>query len=247
VTAFDYFAAPDPVRADLAQAHRAVWEHVAKAGAWLSGSERVAVATETRNARECALCTTRKAALSPYARNDQHAANEVLSASFVDAIHRVATDAARLTRQWYEGLTALGISDERYAEGLGVAVLVISVDAFHRAMGLPLEPLPEPVAGDPSRVRPTGLTRGDAWLPMIDPEQVGPDEQDLFGRGPLGAAYVMRALTLVPNEVRAWGALSTAQYLSSGRMTRLQTGRALGRAQMELIAGRISALNACFY
>jgi hypothetical protein len=171
----------------------------------------------------------------------------MLPAVLVDAIHRIATDAARLTRQWYEGLTAQGLSDERYAEALGVAVLVISVDAFHRAMGLPLEPLPAPMAGDSSHIRPTGLKRGEAWLPMIDPEQVGPGERDLFGRGPLGAAYVMRALTLVPNEVRAWGALSAAQYLSSAGMARLETGKALDRAQMELVAGRVSALNACFY
>jgi hypothetical protein len=82
---------------------------------------------------------------------------------------------------------------------------------------------------------------------MIDPREAAPSERDLFGKGPLGAPYVLRALTLAPNEVRAWTALSTAQYLSLGRMRGLATGRALDRAQMELLAGRVSALNACFY
>lgn len=247
MTAFDYSLSPDPIRADLADAHRAVWTHIAKAGAWLTGAERVAVAQETRRARDCSMCAARKAALSPFAGAEQHASTALLSAPLVDSIHRIATDASRLTRHWYEGLSAQGISDERYAEVLGVLVLVISIDAMHRAMGLPLEPLPLPEPGDPSGVRPPGLARGEAWLPMIDPEQVGPEERDLFGRGPLGAAYVMRAMTIVPNEVRAWGALSAAQYLSPGRMTRLETGKTLDRAQMELIAGRVSALNACFY
>jgi hypothetical protein len=165
----------------------------------------------------------------------------------VDAVHRITTDASRLTRRWYESLTAQGVTDERYVEALGVAVLAISIDAFHRAMGVPLEPLPQPEPGDPTRVRPEGVTRGEAWVPMVDPRQVASAERDLFPRGPLGAPYVVRALTLVPSEVRAWAALSGAQYLSFDRMTRLETGKALDRAQMELVAGRVSALNSCFY
>jgi hypothetical protein len=247
MTAFAYAGSPDPIRADLAEAHRAAWRHLAAPGTWLGAAERVAVAAETRRARDCRLCAKRKAALSPYADPDMHAAAAPLSAALVDAIHRVATDASRLTRAWFESLASAGISEERYAEALGVAVLTISVDAFQRALGLPLEPLPAPERGEPKRVRPRGLERGDAWLPMIDPRRADAAERDLFGRGPLGAAFVIRALSLVPNVVRAWSALSAAQYLSFAGMTRLETGRALDRAQMELVAGRVSALNACFY
>jgi hypothetical protein len=247
MVAFEYSQAPDPIRADLADAHRAAWQHIARPGTWLTGPERVAIAFETRRARDCALCAKRKSALSPYADPESHSASAALEAAHVDAIHRVTTDASRLTRRWYESLAAQGVSDERYVEALGVAVIAISVDGVHRALGLPLEPLPSPEAGEPTRVRPSGVTRGEAWVPMIDAKQVTPAERDLFGRGPLGAAYVMRALTLVPQEVRAWTALSAAQYLSFGRMTRLDTGKTLDRAQMELVAGRVSALNDCFY
>ena len=41
--------------------------------------------------------------------------------------------------------------------------------------------------------------------------------------------------------------LAGAQYLSIKRMLGFRTGRAIDRAQMELIAGRVSALNECFY
>jgi len=248
MTAFDYGASPDPIRADLADAHRKAWAHIARPGAWLAGAERVAVVEETRRARSCALCARRKAALSPYADAEQHAARAPLEAALVDAIHRVTTDASRLTKKWFDGLAAQGVTNERYVEALGVAVLAISVDAFQLAMGFALEPLPAPERGDPTRARPAGLTSGEAWVPMIDPAQAGSAESDLFfKRGPLRAAYVMRALTLAPNEVRAWMELSAAQYLSPARMTRLDTGRAIDRVQMELVAGRVSALNHCFY
>ena len=246
--AFDYSSSADSIRDDLAEAHRAAWAHIAKPGAWLTGAERVAVALETRRARDCALCARRKAALSPFADPELHGPSALLPAPLVDALHRITTDASRLTRKWYEGLAAQGVQDERYVEVLGVAVLAISVDAFHRAVGLALEPLPAPERGEPSRVRPEGIARGEAWVPMIDPDRVGEAERDLFfARGPLRRAYVIRALTLAPNELRAWIALSGAQYLTPARMTRLETGRALDRAQMELVAGRVSALNACFY
>lgn len=248
MTAFDYSASPDPIRDDLTLAHRAAWAHIAKPGVWLTGAERVAVAQETRRARDCSLCAKRKAALSPFADPEPHAASPPLAAPLVDATHRITTDASRLTRNWYEGLAGQGVTDERYVEALGVAVIAISVDAFQRALGLALEPLPAPERGDPARTRPEGLVRGEAWVPMIDPDKAGSAESDLFfKRGPLRAAYVMRALTLVPSELRAWIALSGAQYLSPAQMTRLDTGKALDRAQMELVAGRVSALNACFY
>jgi hypothetical protein len=247
MTAFAYVATPDPIRADLVAAHRAAWRHLAKPGAWFTGAERIELVAETRRARDCELCASRKAALSPYADPEQHAASALLPAAIVDAVHRIATDASRLTRRWYESLATQSVTDERYVEAVGVAVLAISVDAFHRAMGLPLEPLPQPEPGAPTGLRPEGVMRGEAWVPMIDPRRVSAAERDLFPRGALGAPYVIRALTLAPNEVRAWAALSDAQYLSFDRMTRLETGKALDRAQMELVAGRVSALNACFY
>ena len=151
---FSYASSPDPIRPDLSAAHRAAWLHIASAGAWLSGEERIAVAAETRAARDCALCVKRKAALSPYADGAQHEAHAPLPAPLVDAIHRVTTDAARLTRRWYEGLAPAGIPDELYVEAIGVAVIAVSVDAFHRALGLALEPFPKPAPGAPSSAKP---------------------------------------------------------------------------------------------
>jgi hypothetical protein len=237
----------DPVREDLADAHRRCWQHIAEAGTWLSGAERVAVAEETRRALECGLCRERKAALSPFSVEGEHDCAGTLPSAWVEMVHRITTDAARLTQKWHESVLADGMSVEQYVEALGVAVLVISVDEFHRAMGFAPEPLPQAQPGEPSRIRPAGVTMEDAWVPMVDLKHADAAEKELLG-GPGGrSAYVIRALSLVPAEVRAWNDLSGAQYLDRERMMGMQTDRAIDRSQVELVAGRVSALNECFY
>lgn len=247
MTAFAYEASPDPIRSDLADAHRRTWEHIAASGTWLSGPERVAVAEQTRRARSCRLCAERKAALSPFSVEGDHDSACALPGPMVDEIHRVTTDPQRLTRAWLESLLASGLEIEKYVEALGVAVLVISIDEFHHAMGFAPEPLPDPQPGDPTRRRPRGVTMQDAWVPMVDVKQAGDAEKKLLA-GPGGrSAHVILALSLVPEQVRAWIELSDAQYLSRERMSGMETGRAIDRSQVELVAGRVSALNECFY
>ncbi len=248
MSAFAYAGVGDPVRQDLVEAHRRAWRHVAAPGTWLTGAERVAVAEETRRARRCALCAERKEALSPAAVQGEHDHAGALPAPMVDEVHRVTTDPARLTRAWRDSLRAEGHSDEAYVEALGVTVLVISIDEVHHAMGFPVEPRPGPAPGEPSRYRPRGLVEGEAWVPMLDPKQADQRDREVVAVGPGGrSANVIRALSLVPEQVRAWKDLSAAQYLSSERMMGFETGRVLDRSQMELVAGRVSSLNECFY
>jgi hypothetical protein len=244
---FDYPAHPDPIREDLAEAHRRTWRHVAAPGTWLSGEERVAVAAATRRAHRCTLCAERRSALSPLAVEGRHDDASALPPALVDVVHRVTTDARRLTRGWFDGILAQGVPVEHYVEALGVAVRVISVDGFHHAMGLPEEPLPEPEAGEPTRVRPAGLVEGEAWVPMVDPRRTDPATRGILSAPGGRAPAVLRALSLVPDEVGAWLDLSASQYLSPHAMASMQTGRALDRSQVELVAGRVSALNECFY
>jgi hypothetical protein len=88
----------------------------------------------------------------------------------------------------------------------------------------------------------------EAWVPMILPENLATAEQDLY-RHPTG--NVLRAMSAVPEEVRALKALSAAQYIAVEQMRDFvggeRLGRNLSRAQMELVAGRVSALHECFY
>lgn len=245
--AFAYADSPDPIRADLVQQYRDFWGRLAAPGTWLTGQERVAVADESRRARTCALCAERKAALSPSMVDGEHDASGPLSATLVEVVHRITTDASRLSQSWVDGVQEAGLSAEAYVEAAGLTVQVISVDAFHDALGLALEPLPTPAPGEPTRKRPSAAIHEEGFVPMVPIGGLEPEDADIYGMPGGRAPNVIRALSLVPAEVRSWQALGGAQYLSPERMMGMETGRALDRAQIELVAGRVSALNECFY
>jgi alkylhydroperoxidase family enzyme len=240
---FHFDDCPDPIRSDLVEAYQKTWKRIAGPGTWLTGAERVAIADETRRAVSCAICLERREAISPFAVQGKHDHAGILSEAMVDEIHRITTDAARLTQAWYRSLLEEGLTSEAYVEALGVAVCVLSIDRFHRAMGLPLEPLPGPLPGEPTRIRPKELVEGEAWVPLQPADVVAAERGLPAGQAP----FVIRALSLVPEEVRAWSELSAAQYLETDRMMSFDRFRALSRSQIELVAGRVSALNECFY
>jgi hypothetical protein len=53
----------------------------------------------------------------------------------------------------------------------------------------------------------------------------------------------------VPDAVRSWRGVSDAQYLPLKKMMDFggDTGRTINRMQVELVAGRVSSINECFY
>ena len=72
-------------------------------------------------------------------------------------------------------------------------------------------------------------------------------ESDLFPGGRTG--NVVRAMSLVPEAVRLLKTLSAAHYVAMDLVGQPGTNgdRAISRPQIELVAGRVSALNECFY
>lgn len=249
MSSFNYESTSWPIRDDLPVAYRTAWQGLSRPGAWWTGSQRVAIAEEVRRAPGCALCAERKQALSPFSVDGahDHAQGSVLSEAAIDTAHRLVTDASRLSRAWVEKLEAQGLSDGHYVELLGVVVTVISIDSFHLGLGLPLEPLPKPEAGAPSGYRPAGLEHQTAWVPMIGVGKAQPAEADLFPGGQ--SANVIRAMSLVPDAVRTLMTVSSAQYVPPWAVVdpTWAQGRSLERPQIELLAGRVSALNECFY
>lgn len=244
---FDYDDSPYPVRRGLQNAHHEYWQALASPGTWFSGAERVAIAAEARNALECTLCAERRTALSPYTVPGEHHCDAVLDPRIVDAVHRVITDQSRITQRYIDDNSAAGFTAEQYVEMLGIAVTTLSVDEFNRALGLPPEPLPQPRAGEPSRYRPGQAERGTGFVAMIPADGADGAESDLWQQGQ--TANVLRALSLVPNAVREWLAVASEQYLSIPGMLQFADipGRSINRMQMELVAGRVSAINECFY
>ena len=125
----------------------------------------------------------------------------------------------------------------------------MSIDSFCRAIGIPLHPLPEPESGAPSGYRPAGAAHdGESWVPMVPFDNSGTPEEDLWP--PNRTGNVIRALSLAPDEVRTLHDLGGAHYIDHGLVrdpSASRKGGALSRAQIELVAGRVSILNDCFY
>lgn len=247
MAAFDYGDSEIRVRDDLAQEHARIWQRLAAPGAAWSGAQRVAIVEESRRAVGCELCRSRKAALSPYAGSDEHAVNGTLPAPAVDAVHRIITDPARLTREYLESLAGQGVSDLAYVELLGVVVAAFSIDNFHYAMGLALEPLPVPTGGEPSGYRPVSARPGEAFVPRIPGDAAKGAEADLYVSS--FVPNVITAMSLAPDAVRDLKALSAVHYVPMLMVPDVAAdhGRAIDRSQIELVAGRVSAKNDCFY
>jgi hypothetical protein len=185
-------------------------------------------------------------ALTPAAVAGQHDHLGALPDAAVDVIHRVVTDPGRLSRKWFKETMDAGLSAERYVELLGTLVALVSIDSFCRGIGVPLHPLPAPQPGTPSQYRPLGAMQEDAWVPMIPADRATGAEADLYGGQAVG--NVIRAMSLVPDEVRTLCDLSAVHYLPMEQVRDPSAAAGtLHRMQMELIAGRVSMLRQCFY
>jgi len=237
-----------PVRTDISDSHNRYWNRLNQPGNWFSAEQRIAIAQAAREAQSCKLCRESAEALSPQAVKGSHTSTVDLPELVVDTIHKIVTDASRLSASWYRQQLDRGLSEGEYIEIVGTVVAVISIDTFSDALGVERETLPGPQPGEPSGYTPATATTSDqAWVPMLDPDNEGTPESDLWP--PNRTGNVVRAMSLVPDEVRTLIDLSAAQYLPMPlvRQAGVDAGRALTRSQMELIAGRVSALNQCYY
>jgi len=241
-----YTGAAIPIRADLRETHRFLLDHVRSPGTWWTGKERVAIALESRGAVRCALCRERRASLSSGAVRGRHDGLHELPENVTDAVHRIRTDPARLSRSWFDGVIADGLDVAAYVELVGVTTLSAGLDYFARALGIDPLPLPPPRPGEPSRHHPAGARSGTAWVPMIAVEDATGPEADLYGRAGF-VPNIMRAMSLVPDEVRALRRATESHYVPVDQIPDPTVRRSLDRSQMELVAARVSALNECFY
>jgi hypothetical protein len=242
-----YASSPIAIRDDLAAAHARAWERIGRPGTWWDGAARVAIAAETRHASSCRLCRRRKEALSPAAIEGAHDSLGELSEIVVEVVHRVLNDPGRLSERWYRGIVAGGLGEEQYIETVSVIAHVVAIDTMARGLGLDTLPLPRPQPGMPSQHRPVGAKPGGAWVPWIEPTDVSDTEADLYPSG-RPAANIMKAMSLVPDEVRGFFDLVSHQYMPPLAMRDFSREyRAISHAQIELLAARVSALNQCLY
>lgn len=227
------------IRQDLTEAHERAWAAIAAPGTWLTGPQRVAVAEEIRRAQSCELCARIKAALSPNSVGSHGSAQEEL-------IHRVVNDPGRLSEKWVQSVLARGMTEGEYVEIVGLVAMVMMMDTFRRALGLPLYELPEPKGGEPTRYRPAGAKKQAAWLALVEPQDATEADGPMYPTPKAG--YIYRGLSLVPQSLRDYWALANCHYLPGQYVYQFDKSiRALSRPQMEILAARVSALHQCVY
>jgi hypothetical protein len=242
-----YTSSPSAVRGDLAAAQARAWERIGRPGTWWDGAARVAIAAETRRASACRLCRRRKEALSPTAIEGTHDTLGEIPEVVAEVVHRVRTDPGRLSERWYRGVIAAGLAEEQYVETVSVVAHIVAIDTMARGLGLDAPPLPHPQAGGPSQYRPVAPKPGGAWVPWLEPMDLSGAEADLYPSG-RPAANIMKALSLVPDEVRGFFDLVSHQYMPPLAMRDYSREyRAISHSQIELLAARVSALNQCLY
>jgi|SRR5690348_5199682 hypothetical protein len=116
-----------------------------------------------------------------------------------------------------------------------------------RGLGLHELALPQPQPGLPSQYRLAGAKPGGAWVPWLEPADLSETEAGLYPAG-RPAANLMKAMSLVPEEVRSFFYLVSHQYLPPTAMRDFSREyRAIGHTQIEPLAAWVSAMNQCFY
>ncbi len=233
------------MRKGLTESHAKAWAAIAGPGTWLTGARRVAVAAEVRRAGSCAHCAKIKTALSPHLQGTHDTLGKLKPAE-VELVHRVVSDPGRLTEAWTQSVLAKGLTEGEYIEIVGIIAMVMMIDTFHRALGLPQPALPAPKTGEPTRYTPPGAKKQAAWLALVEPEDTVPADGPMYPHPRVG--YIYRALSLVPQAVRDYWALAFEHYLPSEFVYKFdQSIRAISRPQTEVLAARVSALHQCAY
>jgi AhpD family alkylhydroperoxidase len=222
-----------PVRADLVAIHERQIAALGDPGTWFTGGQRLTTAREARAAR-CA--------------EEPEIASANLPAAAVRVARQLAVDPKRVDQGFYSQAIGDGLTDAEYVEIVGLVSRITNFDVLARGIDMAAAPLPKPNEGEPSRDRPETAAAEGAWVPTIPNGRRGGE----FGRELYGAhmmPFIVRALSLVPRELKHHVELEEVQYLPLARFFQFdhQQHEGLSRPQVEVVAARVSAFNECFY
>ena len=224
-----------PVRADIAAVHGEWLDHVAGAGTWWDGGQRVAFVGAVWDALDD------PEPLPPWEPPSGVAGRLPegwpLPAAAFDLAYRLARYAATTTDAWYRAMVqSLGANPAAYVELAALASTAAAVGTFGPALGIDRPALAEPRPGAPSQER---IDVADATLNWV-PVAGTPD----------ALAAVVQAFSAVPAEHAMQWRLADAQYMSIPDMAHMdwqREGSPLHRRQLELVAARLSLRRECFY
>ncbi|GBE24934.1 hypothetical protein BMS3Bbin02_01216 [bacterium BMS3Bbin02] len=206
---FDFAQSPVPVREDLKNTYQRIWNHFAEPGPVLDAAQR---STLLASVRAGAVATT-----------------NVIPPALGRLASTLYTDPAAVSESTVRN-AAEETGDAAAAETVGLVALLSAVDGAHRALGVDLVALPEPLPGPATGNIATGLKRRRTHLPMP------PDA-------------IPGAIDLVPEVAAVYRDSFGPQYMTEQDMALSDFERSpgLNRAQIELVSSRTSLINECFY
>jgi hypothetical protein len=205
---------------DIAAAIEGEWRRISAPGTVYTGAQRVEIAVEARLAR---------AEVDSSQGRSSAGARSVLADAESDVVRAISTDAGSIRQPFVADVIARGVTYPQYVEIMALVSRLTAVDTLLFGCGIPEKPLPTPVDGAPSGPIDEAARIDGGWVPTV------------------GAAFATTALTLLPDEIRAWHELHGALYLSLKQMGSLDIVRDLSRDQIETVAARTSLINECFF
>ncbi len=200
-----------PVPADVAALFREVWRHIGGPGSAWTGKERVEIARAAR------------------AEPGHGDVGSGLPGPVLDLIEVLVRKPSAISKSTVdESVSVIGLTG--YLETVSVVSMLTGIDTFTSFVGLGVEPLPEPVAGEPvptRRVR--NLKMRKAWVPTT------------------GLPLPRLALGAHPHEQAMTNRLLDRLYMDPSQSREVETIRGLSPLQMELVVTAVSHGNKCFY
>ena len=139
----------------------------------------------------------------------------------------------------------VGISEEEYAEIVSLVSRLINFYYFGLAVGIPFEPYPVYKSKEAEKSKLKELKNEGAWLRTLPFDT---DEGRLVYKN-LQAPFIFRAVSQAPKEAISIIELANVQYLPAMQMQNLNFAYSdkFPRPFIELVAGRTSSINECFY
>jgi hypothetical protein len=221
------------VRDDLAEAHRLAWGHIAAPGSWWTGAQRVELACTALMAIADSEPVPPWVGVTSTGRLGSDLAAPTIAHDFV---YRLTRHAGTITIDVYDVVSG-EVGALPYVELCGIVSTVAAVAHFCRDIGVPVPSLPAPADGEPTGARPERVVQPRYnWVPVAEPADK--------------VAAVVQAYTAVPGENLNNWRMADAQYMPVDQMLHPDWQRrpgGLSRAQMELVAARLTRSRDCFY
>lgn len=154
-----------------------------------------------------------------------------IPADVAEQVTRIAVEAMKTRPEHLAAWEAEGREILAYVELVAIVARISAIDSYRVGLDAELDPLPEPVPGEPAPAVDEKAVKTNAWVATVGP------------------AVAPSALSALPNEKAAQAALAARWYLTDDVIHKydVEPGREITRPQMEFVAARTSWLNECFF